>query len=146
MNPTVFPTVSKKILLAYNRSCEPLLEKYGIHQASFDILMFLTNNPEYPTAQQISEIRHIKKKLVSVHVEKLVNVGLLQRDTVHGDRRKIALSCTEKAQPIVEEGRKMQAEFFKKLTADIDPELWKAFETINVQIAENAEKILKNNP
>ena len=49
--------VSKKTITAYNKTCESVLEKYDISQVSFDILMFLTNNPEYVTAQDISEIK-----------------------------------------------------------------------------------------
>ena len=96
--------ISKKTITAYNKTCESVLEKYDISQVSFDILMFLTNNPEYVTAQDISEIKGIKKNLVSIHVEKLVRAGLLKRGFVSGDRRKVSLSCTEKARPIIEDG------------------------------------------
>ena len=70
--------MTKDTMSAYSRMCEPVLLKYDIPQVSFDILMFLENNPEFCTAQEISEVRGIKKNLVSVHVEKLVQGGLLQ--------------------------------------------------------------------
>lgn len=143
MSPSFFLTTSRKILCAYNRVCEPLLAEYDIPQVSFDILMFLTNNAAYSTAQEISEMRHIKKNLVSVHVERLVRAGLLRRDPVAGDRRKIALSCTEKAQPIIEAGRRMQAQFFRDLTAGVDEEMWRVFGQINTQLASNAEQMIK---
>ncbi len=63
MNTSSFLAISQKILHAYNKLCEPLLAEYDIPQVSFDILMFLTNNPKYVTAQKISEMRHIKKTL-----------------------------------------------------------------------------------
>ena len=93
--------MTKDTMSAYSRMCEPVLLKYDIPQVSFDILMFLENNPEFCTAQEISEIRGIKKNLVSVHVEKLVRASLLRRGTVSGDRRKISLAVTEKARPII---------------------------------------------
>lgn len=49
----------QNIVHACNKLCEPLLKKYDLPQVSFDILMFLANNPEFSTAQEISEIRNI---------------------------------------------------------------------------------------
>ena len=47
---------------AYQKICEPFLDKYDISQVSFDILMFLVNNPEYKTAQDICDFKGIKKR------------------------------------------------------------------------------------
>ena len=135
--------ISKKSITAYNKTCEPVLAKYDIPQVSFDILMFLTNNPEYVTAQDISEIKGIKKNLVSVHVEKLVNAGLLQRGFVTGDRRKISLSCTEKARPIIEDGLAVQKSFYERITSSITEEDWVAYKRINKLVMENTMEILK---
>lgn len=137
-----FVTVSEKIIHAYNRKCEPLLNEFRLAQVSFDILMFLANNPEFVTAQEISDVRHIKKNLISVHVEKLVNAGLLNRSTVDGDRRKIALACTEKALPIIEAGRRMQKHFYDILTIGISKEQWEVFSEIQQQIEANANRMV----
>lgn len=143
MNSSSFLAISQKILHAYNKLCEPLLAEYGIPQVSFDILMFLTNNPKYVTAQEISEMRHIKKNLVSVHVDKLVSAGLLKRSSIADDRRKIALSCTEKAKPVIQAGHKLQENFYSTLTAGIDDSMWSVFNKINATLEINAELILK---
>lgn len=143
MKISKFLSSTEKIIHAYNRLCEPLLEKFDLPQVSFDILMFLANNPEYSTAQQISEIRHIKKNLISVHVEKLVTAGYLERRAVTGDRRKISLCCTDAAKPITDAGEIMQKEFFDMLTFGIKPEQWKIFNEIHETIETNAEAIAK---
>ena len=135
--------ISKKTITAYNKTCESLLEKYDISQVSFDILMFLTNNPEYVTAQDISEIKGIKKNLVSIHVEKLVRAGLLKRGFVSGDRRKVSLSCTEKARPIIEDGLTLQTSFYERITSGITEEDWEAYKRINKRVMENTMEILK---
>lgn len=44
----------------------------------------------------------IKANLVSVHVDRLVKEGYLERRAVEGDRRKTELICTQKAQPVIE--------------------------------------------
>ena len=83
--------ISRKISLAYSKVCKPLCRELGLGQTSFDILMFLGNNPAYKTASEIVDIRHIKANLVSIHVDRLVREGYLVRRQVQGDRRKTEL-------------------------------------------------------
>ena len=135
--------MTKDTMSAYSRMCAPVLLNYGIPQISFDILMFLENNPEFCTAQEISEVRGIKKNLVSVHVEKLVQAGLLRRGTVFGDRRKISLTVTEKAKPIIEAGLAAQQKFYERLTAGISEEDWAVYKHMNEHLAKNVRNILK---
>ena len=85
-----------KLLDVYNQLCRPLCQQTGIPQTSLDILMFLKNNPQYKTAADIVKIRGIKANLVSLHVERLVQEGYLERREVPGDRRKTELICTRK--------------------------------------------------
>lgn len=144
MKATEYLMLSRKTLSAYTKVCEPLLEKYDLPQVSFDILMFLANNPEYKTAQDISEIRGIKKNLVSVHVEKLVSIGLLERGFVAGDRRKVSLSCTDKASPIIEDGLAMQKSFYDRIVSGISEEDWEAYKRINQQVIKNTMSILED--
>lgn len=134
--------ISRKTLTAYNKMCEPLLEKYNLPQVSFDILMFLTNNPEYKTAQDVSEIRGIKKNLVSVHVDKLVNAGLLERGFIAGDRRKVSLTCTDKSKEIIDDGLRMQNDFYEHIVSGISKEDWKAYKRITDQVIKNTLEIL----
>ena len=135
--------MTKDTMIAYNQMCEPVLLKYDIPQVAFDILMFLENNPEFCTAQEISAVRGIKKNLVSVHVEKLAQADLLRRGTVSGDRRKISLMPTEKAKPIIEAGLAAQQQFYERLTAGISKEDWAAYNHTNEQMAKNVKDILK---
>ena len=78
--------ISRKIALAYSAVCKPLCRQLELPQTAFDILMFLGNNPDYKTASEIVEIRHIKANLVSVNVDRLVREGYLTRRGVEGDR------------------------------------------------------------
>lgn len=137
-------TFSQRIIRAYNKLCEPILEEFDISQVSFDILMFIANNPEHKTASEISEIRHIKKNLVSVHVDRLVEAGLLERSSFDGDRRKITLRYTDSALPMIERGREMQRGFREALTSGVSDEEWQIFGRIHDKIEQNAESIIKN--
>ena len=116
-----------KTAQAYNAVCKPLCQELKLPQTAFDILMFLANNPNYTTARDIVEVRHIKANLVSVNVDKLVHEGLLTRCPVPNDRRKTELLCTEKARPVIERGRAVQSAFFEQLCAHTDEEMRASF-------------------
>ena len=142
MTPSTFITFFHDALNVYNKMCEPILHEFDIPQVSFDILMFLKNNPDLCTAQQISEFRNIKKNLVSVHVDKLVTAGYLQRGTVVGDRRKILLSCPEKAWPILKAGLNMQQDFNQRLILNIPEEHMSIYKEIIESMAVNARQMM----
>lgn len=132
----------KRVEYAYATFSRPLLETFGLPQVSFDILMFLANNPEFRTAQEICENRHIRKNLVSVHVEKLVSAGYLTRGPVEGDRRKVGLTCTPKAQPIIEAGARMQKKFIEDVTSGITQDDWRVYKSVIDTIAANAKTMV----
>lgn len=134
---------ANKVSIAYTNLCKPLCYELHLPQTAFDILMFLANNPQYTTARDIVEIRKIKANLVSVNIEKLVCEGLLIRKESADDRRKTTLLCTQKAVPIIEKGRELQACFISKLFADIDPDTIDIFTSTVNKIEKNIDIILK---
>ena len=135
--------ISRKIALAYSAVCKPLCRQLELPQTAFDILMFLGNNPDYKTASEIVEIRHIKANLVSVNVDRLVREGYLTRRGVEGDRRKTELLCTEKAQPIIARGRQLQNAFSERLFAGMDEEALRAFSEAMHLIEHNLNELLE---
>ncbi len=136
---------AQKIALAYSAVCKPICNELQIPQTAFDILMFLANNPEYKNARDIVEMRRIKANLVSVNVDILVREGYLERRGVAGDRRKTSLSCTDKAQPIIERGRRAQSLFFEKLLCNVDEKTREGFFSTMSIIEKNLDEILKEN-
>lgn len=118
---------SRKLALAYTAVCKPLCQTLKLPQTAFDILLFLANNPAYQTAADIVEVRKIKANLVSVNVDKLVRDGYLTREPMPGDRRKTRLLCTEKAQPIILQGRQLQSAFLQRLFTHTDQQMQDAF-------------------
>lgn len=135
--------ISRKIALAYSAVCKPLCRQLELPQTAFDILMFLGNNPDYKTASEIVEIRHIKANLVSVNVDRLVREGYLTRRGVEGNRRKTELLCTEKAQPIIARGRQLQNAFSERLFAGMDEEARRAFSEAMHLIEHNLNELLE---
>ena len=143
MNPSM--EFSIKMSAAYGAVCRPLCQQLHLPQTAFDILMFLANNPDCSTASDIVEYRKIKANLVSVNVDKLVQDGYLERCAVAGDRRKTRLLCTEKAQPVIAQGRAVQNAFFERLLADTDEATREIFFKTIDQMSRNLEKILEEN-
>lgn len=132
-----------KILQVYGQTCKGICAQMQIPQTAFDILMFLANNPNLNTARDIVEIRGIKANLVSINVDRLVNEGLVERRSAPGDRRKTILTCTEKADPFIEQGHVVQSLFLKQLFQGVDEAQYRNFlETLN-RIDQNTTRMMK---
>lgn len=139
MNISTLLSFTTKIQGAYEVTCQPILSEFEISKTSFDILMFLYNNPDRYTAKEISATRNIKANVVSLHVDKLVKDGYLLRQSVEGDRRKVRLICTDKARPIIEKGSVMQRGFFFSMVDGLNEEELESFKHCFQVIAENAD-------
>ena len=133
-----------KMAHAYSVMCKPLCQEIKLPQTAFDILMFLSNNPQYKTARDIVEVRKIKANLVSINVDKLVKEGYLERREVAGDRRKTELVCTSQADSIIEKGRIVQKDFKDTLFNNMDDSmkeiLFKGMEIME----DNLDRILED--
>ena len=133
-----------KMAHAYSVMCKPLCQEMKLPQTAFDILMFLSNNPQYKTARDIVEVRKLKANLVSINVDKLVKEGYLERREVAGDRRKTELICTSKADSIKEKGRLVQKTFkdtlFNNMDDSVKDVLFKGMEIME----DNLNRILED--
>lgn len=133
-----------KMAHAYSVMCKPLCQEIKLPQTAFDILMFLSNNPQYKTARDIVEVRKIKANLVSINVDKLVKEGYLERKEVAVDRRKTELVCTSKADFIIEKGRLVQKTFkdilFNNMDDSVKEILFKGMEIME----DNLDRILED--
>lgn len=133
-----------KMAHAYSVICKPLCQEMKLPQTAFDILMFLSNNPQYKTARDIVEVRKIKANLVSINVDKLVIEGYLERREVAGDRRKTELVCTSQADSIIEKGRLVQKDFkdilFNNMEDSMKEILFKGMEIME----DNFDRILED--
>ena len=131
---------ANKMTQAYHIMLAPLCKETGLPPLALDILLFLANNPEHNTAKDICRMRGHKSGIVSVHVERLVNDGLLERQEMPGDRRQTRLVCTEKAQDIITRGRDIQWQFGLRLMEGISKEdhetMHRCFERIDVNLDE----------
>ena len=145
LNASQLSAYSRRFADAYAAAMRPLAQETGLPQGAVDILLFLANNPDYKTARDIVEVRHIKANLVSMNVDKLVQEGYLERYAVASDRRKTKLLCTGKADPIIRRGRAVQNAFFKRLLDHVEPADQEVFFRTMELIGKNLDEILKEN-
>ena len=126
---------------AYHAVIAPLCEKTQLPPAAVDILLFLANNPGHDTAAAVCRMRGLKPGIVSFHVDRLVTEGYLLRQGVPGDRRKTMLLCTEKAAPIIAQGRVLQHSFAEQLASGLSEEDLEHFRRCITVVDRNIERI-----
>lgn len=129
---------------AYDLLCKPLCNELGIPRSAFDILLFLANNPQCKAARDIVQKRRVKPNLVSVNVDRLVNMGYLERKAVPRDRRKVELVCTPKADEAIERGRAFQHDFQTRMLEGVDESDLKVFRRVIDMVDGNLSKILSS--
>ena len=140
MNGTLLSFV-RNVGHAYASYSQSVLQDYSLNRTALSILLFLAENPEGCTAGDISKNKNIRANVISLHVDKLVQDGYLVRQAVEGDRRKVKLVCTEKAQPIVEQGIKMRGDFETFMRSGISEEDAVIFDKCLKTIMTNAADI-----
>ncbi len=143
MFPSDFLTTNQKFIHVYEFFCTPVCKKFNLNQSDLDLILFLANNPAYNTAKDVCEIRGIKKGIVSVTTERLVQSGYLLRKNDDADRRIQRLFLTEKCSPIITDGRKMQEHFFSSVTSALTEEELSLYIQISEKIREQIIKMEK---
>ena len=122
MKAADFLWLNAKILSAYNDTVSKTCQEYKLNKTCFNVLIFLKNNPHENTARSIVEKRGIKKAMVSVAIEQLVNLGYLKRYSDSEDRRIQRLELSEQSDKITSLGLSMQHIFQKKLFGEMSDE------------------------
>lgn len=133
---------SRGLSKLYHRLFAPLLATYGLTQTEADILLFLANNPEYDTAHDIVEQRHLAKSHISAGVEALAGRGLLERYQREGNRKTIHLHLTEAASPIIKEGRSQQQRYGRLLFAGLSKSEIRQLMRLLDHVAQNVDTAL----
>ena len=131
----------QKIVTSFYSQCvKPVCEKYGLTRMEFDILMFLTNNPEYNTASDIVRIRLLTKSHVSTSLKELETCGLVKTAFQNNNRKTMHISIQKKAAPIIADGKLAQQEFAQKLLQGFSLEEIELYSKLFQRTCENARK------
>ena len=135
---------ANRFIEAYHTALQPLCRETGLPPMAVDILMFVANNPESNTAGDICRCRGLKPGIVSVHVDRLVCEGLLERQSEQGDRRKVRLVCTPQAVGLIERGRGLQRAFGERLLDGLGEEELAVFRRCLAAIEHNIDSIRRD--
>lgn len=133
--------LARKLANLYAGLSAPLCKRYGLNQTSFDVLMFCANNPGHNTARDVCTLRGIKSGMASVATEALIRGGLMLRQGDPDDRRIRRLVPTEKAEPIIRDGRAMQKRFAQALRRGMTQEEIGTFMRVAGKLMDNAALI-----
>ena len=127
----------------YSKCIEPVCRRYELTRTEFDILLFLANNPKYDTAAEICEVRYLTKSHVSISLRSLRRNGYIAYSVSEGDKRRIHLKVTEKAVPVVREGRERQADFAEIILYGLNEQERAQFHACIQKIEENIKNYLE---
>lgn len=108
--------LQKQVLLAYDACIAEAAERAGLTKAEADVLLFLSNNPQYNAARDVVRHRGFSKTYVSRAVEQLASRGMLVVEPSPADRRLQNLRLTPAVVEPVRRLRRAQLEFFTRLT------------------------------
>lgn len=128
-----------RVIKSYHVQLQPLCRELDLPPLALDILLFIANNPGNATATDICMMRGIKPGIVSVHIERLVRLGLLRRVAVDGDRRKTKLEVTSDASEPIRRGREIQRDFARRLCSGISDEDKRVWQRITETVDRNLD-------
>lgn len=136
----------RRMLKLYEACLEDIRKKYCLSHLEIKIIGFLFNNPGKDTAGDISQLRMIPKGNVSQGVESLIQKSLLKRTQDEQDRRKIHLTLTEAADPVVEEIKVANQVFRAQAFSGFSMEEMALYRELNHRLMENLVQGLERIP
>lgn len=132
-------TIRLAIKRLYDHEMAPIMERYGLTRMELDVLLFLGSNPGCDTAAQIVQLRMMTKSHISKAVEHLTEQGFLTQARDEQNRRRIHLTLTDAALPVVSEAQQAQARVITQMMAGVTPEeneiLCRVVQRINRNVA-----------
>ncbi len=139
-----FFSLMRKSNGVYEKYCQKVTRDWGLNATSFQVIMFFANNPEYNTARDLCQLRGMKTGIASVAIEQLTQAGLLERKTDPKDRRIQRLYLTEKAEPLVEQGRAIQERFFNQIKGGLTEEEFDTYLKLTLKLKNTIDEMDKS--
>jgi len=106
----------------YQRCILRVCHEFSLTSTELSILLFLANNPQYNTAKQIVEKRHLAKSHVSISLRSLEERGFLKREYRNGDHRTVYIVLLPASAEAIEKGKQAQNDNFDLLLRGFSPE------------------------
>ena len=131
----------QKNFFSFYRTCtKEVCQNYDLTQMEFDILMFLSNNPQFDTAAEIVRIRKLTKSHVSVAVNSLIQRNLLKPFHTDNNHKTVHLRLLPAARDIIQSGQQAQEQFRNRLFQGFSEEELQLFRDMTDRILHNASQ------
>lgn len=126
---------------SYSKLLDPICQEWKLTRNELDIILFLSNNPEYDRAADIVSHRGIAKSHVSLSVASLEEKGLLLRRLSEQDRRTVHLELLDRGQIIAAQAREKQMQYFSALYQGISREEFEIWRKITQKVRDNLNNL-----
>lgn len=94
----------------HDEKISPVAKKYGLSNIEVMVLLFLADNPDFDTASDMVDKKHIAKSHVSMAVGKLESAGFITGEYADNDRRSVHLKLNPSAYEVIKEGERARKE------------------------------------
>ena len=128
---------------AYDRTLDPVAQRWRLTRMELDLLLFLANNPAHNTAAEAVRLRQWTKSHVSAAVHALQDKGLLSAVHPEGNRKTLLLTPLPAAGEPIRDGQEAQRAFFQAMRRGFTPEEERALEAISEKITRNIRDAIK---
>ena len=128
---------------AYDRTLDPVAQRWRLTRMELDLLLFLANNPAHNTAAEAVRLRRWTKSHVSAAVQSLKARGLLSAAHPEGNRKTLLLTPLPAAGEPIRHGQAAQRTFFQAMRRGFTPEEEQVLEAISEKIARNIRDTMK---
>lgn len=122
----------------YDKTMQPVCDRFQVSRMELDILLFLANHPAYDTAKDMIERRRVTKSHVSTSVGALEARGYLKRMHWEQNKKTIHIQLCPEADDVITMGQKAQKDFFEAILKGVPSktidEMEKGFRLIADQI------------
>ena len=122
---------------AFGRCRKNIMQRFNLSAIEVDVLIFLTNFPQYTTATEIAANTNLKKSHISLAVGKLLYKGYLTRKADETNHKRLHLQLTENAAEIAHIGRTQLALLTKALFLNFSEKEQNFFDQMCARIITN---------
>ena len=128
---------------AYDRTLDPVAQRWRLTRMELDLLLFLANNPAHNTAAEAVRLRQWTKSHVSAAVHALQDKGLLSAVHPEGNRKTLLLTPLPATGKPIRDGQEAQRAFFQAMRRGFTPEEAQAMDAISEKVSRNLRDILR---
>lgn len=134
-------TIRLALKRRYAHEMAEVMSRWQLTVMEVDVLLFLGGNPQCDTATDMVQLRQLTKSHVSKAVEHLTEMGFIVQRRDEKNRRRVHLTLSDKALPVVAEGQKAQKRFVEALTQGLSEEDKEAMGRILEIVTRNAAQM-----